>query len=73
MYILCIIFTAPDSSAIICPAKEKENLDRQTVNKLAKANSDFEKLLKDFSNKEIRKERYDKILDVEELVKSIKK
>ncbi|MBP9003951.1 MAG: hypothetical protein KBH78_10050 [Candidatus Hydrogenedentes bacterium] len=67
----------PDDSAIIIPAKEKEFLDINTINRLAEINSDFLKFLKgikiDLSSREIRKERYDRVLSSEELIHSIKK
>ncbi len=65
----------PDSSEIVFPAKQKE-LDWDTINKLAYENPDFRDFLKrvkiDLSSKEIRKEKYDKVLDVNDLVRMIK-
>ena len=65
----------PDSSEIVFPARTKENLDWEAVNKLT-MNSDFMEFLKrlktDISSKEIRKEKYDKVWNVDELVKTIK-
>jgi hypothetical protein len=65
----------PDSSSIIFPAKQKEYLDWETMNKLADMNSDFLNFLqsvrKDLSNKEIRNERYNEVLTKEKLVKAI--
>ncbi len=65
----------PDDSEILIPAKEREFLDINTINRLAEINSDFRKFLKgikiDLSSKEIRKERYDPVLSSEELVRSI--
>ncbi len=56
----------PDSSEILFPAKTRENLDWDTINKLT-MNPDFKEFLKrvknDLSNKEIRKEKYDKVFD----------
>ena len=67
----------PDDSEILIPAKEKEFLDINTINRLAEINSDFLKFLKgikiDLSSREIRKERYDRVLSSEELIHSIKK
>jgi len=67
----------PDSSEIILPAKHKSELDWDTINKLADENSDFRGFLKrikiDISSKEIRKEKYDKIFEREELIRKIKK
>ncbi|MEK6590457.1 MAG: HTH domain-containing protein [Nitrospinota bacterium] len=65
-----------DSSEILFPAKTRENLDWDTINKLT-MNTDFKDFLKriktDISSKEIRKEKYDKVCSKEELVKLIKK
>lgn len=67
----------PDSSSIMFPARQKEYLDWETMNKLADMNSDFLNFLqsvrKDLSNKEIRKERYNEILLREKLIKMISK
>jgi len=66
----------PDSSDIIFPAREKELLDWDTINKMT-MNPDFTSFVKrikiDIQSKEIRKEKYDKIIDKEVLVKTIKK
>ncbi len=65
----------PDSSEIICAAKHKDNLDWDTINKLA-FNPDFKEFLnrvrKDNEGKEIRKERYDKVLEKEDLIQKAK-
>ena len=65
----------PDDSDVLFPAKQKEAIDWDTVNKLALMNSDFQDFLKriktDLSTREIRKELYDKVLESEELIKSI--
>lgn len=65
----------PNSSEIMFPAKSKNNLDWETVNKLT-MNKDFKEFIKrvriDLSSNEIRKEKYDKILSEQELIKSIK-
>ncbi len=67
----------PDSSAILFPAKSKENIDWETVNKLSGMNADFSDFLKriknDVSSREVRKELYDKVLEKTDLVKSINK
>ncbi|WP_126993436.1 COG2958 family protein [Thermosipho globiformans] len=67
----------PDSSEIIFPSKHKRDLDWDTINKLAEENPDFKGFLKrikvDLSSKEIRKEKYDKLFEGEELIKRIKK
>jgi hypothetical protein len=66
----------PDSSAVIYPARQKELIDIETVNKLSQINRDFKDFLKritiDLNSKEIRKEKYDKIYDYEELIKKTK-
>ncbi|NHK29704.1 MAG: hypothetical protein FK730_00030 [Asgard group archaeon] len=64
----------PNSSEIIYPAMTRANLDWETINKLT-MNKDFKEFLKrvriDLDSKEIRKEKYEKILDEEKLVKLI--
>ena len=54
----------PDSSTILLPAKQKEEVDWETVNKLT-LNPDFSKFLKrvdnDFKIREVRKEEYDEV------------
>jgi hypothetical protein len=66
----------PNSTEILLPAKFKENLDWETINKLA-MNSDFREFIKrvkvDLTSREIRKEKYDKIIESEELVKRIRR
>jgi len=63
----------PDSCEIILPARVKETVDWETVNKLASMNSDFQEFLRriknDINSREIRKEMYDTVLDKNELVK----
>lgn len=65
----------PDSSEILLPAKSKDNLDWETINKLT-MNPDFKSFLKriknDLQSSEVRKEQYDKVLDREDLLKLIK-
>ncbi len=67
----------PDSSKVFLPSKRRDNLDWDTINKLASENPDFREFLKrikiDLSSKEIRKEMYDKVYSSDELVKRIKK
>ena len=64
----------PDSSEILFPAKNKNNLDWDTINKLT-MNSDFKEFIKrlknDLVSKEIRKEKFDKVLTKEGLIKRI--
>jgi hypothetical protein len=66
----------PDSSEVLFPAKFKEYLDWDAINKLT-INPDFKEFIKrikvDISSKEIRKEKYDKILEKGELSKLVKK
>jgi len=65
--------TDPDTSEIIFPAKRKDELDWDTINKLASDNPDFKEFLRrvktDLSTKEPREEKYDKLLRKEELVR----
>jgi len=65
----------PNSSTIIFPAKTRENLDWDTVNKLHGMNKDFKQFINrvrnDLRSSEIIKEKYDKILDEEQLLKSL--
>jgi hypothetical protein len=64
----------PDSSEIVFPAKFKEFIDWDTINKLM-INSDFKDFIKrvknDISSQEIRMEKYDKVLEIETLKKSL--
>jgi hypothetical protein len=66
----------PDSSEIVFPANNKEYLDWDTINKLSTMNPDFREFLKriktDISSQEIRKEKYDKVIDKEALQATIK-
>ena len=67
----------PDASEITFPAKHKGDLDWDTINKLANDNPDFRKFIKrikiDLSSKEIRKEKFDKVFEVDKLLERIKK
>jgi len=62
----------PDSSEILFPAKEKDMIDIETINKIAQVNPNFREFLRrikaDLTSREIRKEKYDKIFDIEELI-----
>ena len=63
-----------DASSILFPAKIKNQLDWETMNKLSQQNRDFAKFLKDikidFDSKRIHKNEYDDILpDPEEYIK----
>jgi hypothetical protein len=66
----------PDSSEILFPARTRENLDWDAMNKLT-MNPDFKEFLRrvriDISSKEIRKEKYDKVLEKDDLVKTIRR
>lgn len=66
----------PDSSRVLYPAKQKEYLDWENMNKLT-LNQDFIEFLgrvkRDLSSKEIRKERYDAILTSEALIQKFNK
>ena len=66
----------PNSSETLFPAKAKENLDWETINKLT-MNKDFREFLKrvkiDLTSNEIRSERYDKVLGEEALIKLIQR
>ncbi|MEN6499441.1 MAG: HTH domain-containing protein [Rectinema sp.] len=61
----------PDDAEILYPAKEKEIVDIDTMNRLAQVNPDFRGFLKgikiDISSGEIRKERYDPVRTPEDL------
>jgi hypothetical protein len=67
----------PDDCNILIPARQKDVLDIEMMNKLAQINSDFKEFITrikiDLNSKEIRKEKFDKIYDdVEELKKIYK-
>lgn len=66
----------PDSSEILFPARFKSELDWDTINKLNGENGDFKDFVKrikiDISSKEVRKEKYDKVSEIEKLKESIK-
>ncbi len=66
----------PNSSKVLLPAKTRDNLDWDTINKLTVMNKDFKQFIKririDLKSNEIRKEKYDKILDESKLIDSIK-
>lgn len=65
----------PDSSEVLFPAEYKEYLDWDMINKLTSMNEDFKGFIKrikiDISSKEVRKEKYDKVLSVEELIRGL--
>ncbi|MCX7878007.1 MAG: HTH domain-containing protein [Ignavibacteria bacterium] len=61
----------PDSSEIVLPAREKDHVDIETMNRIAQVNSGFKEFLKrikaDLTSREIRKERYDRIFGIDDL------
>jgi hypothetical protein len=63
-----------DGSRTLYPAKLKESLDWETINKLCELNADFEKFLQDvkidFEGKRIHRSEYDEV--VKDIVKYIK-
>lgn len=65
----------PDSTEVVFPAKPKEYLDWDAINKLS-INSDFKEFMKrvgiDVSSKDVVEERYDPVLGKEELLKTLK-
>jgi len=75
--ILRLDLEAPDSSEVVFPAKERTQVDWDTVNKLATMNKDVKQLLirlrKDLNNKEVIKPEYDTVMSAEDLPKLIKK
>ncbi len=64
----------PDSSTVLVPARERDALDWDALDKLA-MNKDVQELLRrianDLKTKEIIKEKYDEILEPEKLLDSI--
>jgi uncharacterized protein len=62
----------PHSSKILLPAKYRDSLDWETINKLT-MNNDFKEFLSrvkiDISSKKIHKKEYDSVLEIEELKK----
>ena len=67
----------PDSSEILLPAKAKDIIDWDTVNKLSSINPDFRDFLKrirvDMTSREVRKEMYDSVLTKDDLIKFLAK
>lgn len=63
----------PDDSEILIQAKQREFVDLDTMNRLAQVNSHFRDFLKriktDLSSKEIRKELYERVRSIEDLIK----
>ncbi|MCP5174843.1 MAG: hypothetical protein H6996_07050 [Moraxellaceae bacterium] len=75
--VIALDIQEPDASEIIYPALRKENLDWDMLNKLSSMNNDFKSFLKrirnDVQSKEIRKEWYDKVLPVDDIIASFTK
>ncbi len=67
----------PDACTTLLPASTRDMVDWDTVNKLASMNSDFMNFLKriknDISSKEIIKEKYDAVLEKEDIIKIYQK
>lgn len=65
----------PDATAIVYPARQRELVDWETVDKLSTLNPDFRgflaQLKKDVTAGDVNNSRYDKLLSAEELIKSI--
>jgi hypothetical protein len=63
--------TDPDASRVIFPAKQKENLDWESIDKLCNQNPDFKDFLKSIKDNlkisKIHKDEYDDVLSAEEL------
>jgi len=64
-----------DASEVVFPARPKDRLDWETINKLCEQNGDFKKFLKhvkiDFQSKTLHKSEYDDILkDAHEYIKA---
>jgi len=66
----------PDDSQVLLEARQKDILDIEMMNKISQINSNFKKFLMrikiDLNSKEIRKEKFDKIFEVDELIKMYK-
>jgi hypothetical protein len=67
----------PDATNVVLPAKSKDIVDWETINKLASINPDFRDFLKririDIQSREIRQELYDRVYKREELLQMISK
>ena len=63
-----------DASTILHPAKARETLDWETINKLCEQNTDFEKFLQDvkidFESKRVHRAEFDEVLkDIKEYIR----
>ena len=65
----------PNNAKVLISATHRDSLDWDTMNKLTSMNKDFKEFVKrvriDLRSNEIRKEKYDKILNEEQLLKLI--
>ena len=68
--------TNPDDSEVLIQARQRDILDIEMMNKISQINPDFKEFLIririDLSSKEIRKEKFDKIIESDELIKQFK-
>lgn len=75
--IIKLVVDNPDDSEILIPAREREFVDIETMNRLAEINPNFKEFLKriktDLASKEIRKERYERVYNTEHLLSLISK
>jgi hypothetical protein len=66
----------PDDSEILIQARQKDILDIEMMNKISQINPNFKEFLMriktDLSSKEIRKEKFDPIIESDELIKKYK-
>jgi hypothetical protein len=74
--LISLDITNPDNSEIIIQARQKDILDIEMMNKISQINPNFREFLMriktDLSSKEIRKEKFDKIIMNDELIKLFK-
>lgn len=75
MAFLSLAASSIDGSIILYPARFRESLDWETINKLCEQNSDFEKFLRDvkidFESKRIHRSEYDEVVkDIAKYIKS---
>jgi len=68
--------TNPDDSEVLIQARQKDILDIEMMNKISQINPNFKEFLMriktDLSSKEIRKEKFDRIIENDELIKLFK-
>jgi hypothetical protein len=74
--VIRIALDDPDSSEVLFPARERDSIDWDTLNKLT-MNKDADDLLvrikNDLHTKEVIQEKYDRILSRDDLAKSVKR